>query len=165
MEVFIPGLCLFLIAIAISFAIIPRFTPLMIAIVSIIVLVIAVWQHYSMFRDDYRLSTWQESFKVYAPAMMIVAMILFIIYFILSVFTNGAVPIPSMPSLPTASPNSATSQVMSSLGSVANSIGSISSNVRSSVNNMFSQPRSQNTSMGNRGKQGNNLSRSFLETL
>jgi hypothetical protein len=78
MELFIPGMCLFLVAIAISFAVIPRFTPLVIALLSIVILVIAVRHHYLMFEAEYRLSTWQDSIKIYAPAIMIIAIILFI---------------------------------------------------------------------------------------
>ena len=78
MELFIPGLFVFFLAIAISFAIVPRFTPLIAAILSIVFLVLGVRQHYLMFASEYRLSTWQDSFKIYAPAIMIGAMILFI---------------------------------------------------------------------------------------
>lgn len=166
MELFIPGLCIFFLTIVLCFLILPRFTPLIIAVLSIVVLVIAVYQHYSMFRDEYRFSTWQDTFKSYAPAIMIVAIILFIIYSILSFFTKGAVPIPSMPNITGASPNSATNQVVSSLNSVANSISNVGSNIVSSVNSMLSPGNQRSmTSMNQRNRNKNNLSRSFLETL
>jgi len=167
MELFIPGLCLFFLTIAITFLVVPRFTPLIIAVLAIVVLVVAIWQHYTMFQDEYRLSTWQESLKIYAPAIMIIAIILFIIYTILSLFTKGAVPIPSVPNIPLPSPNSATNQVMESLNKVATSLGNVSSNIVSSMNSMMSQNMSQgsvNQSGQYRNNKGN-LSRSFLETL
>jgi len=80
MEFFIPGLFLFLISIALSFVVAPRFTPLVTAILSIAFLTWGVYQHYTMFASEYRLSTWQNSIKIYAPALMIAAIILFVIY-------------------------------------------------------------------------------------
>jgi predicted PurR-regulated permease PerM len=167
MELFIPGLSLFFLTIVVTFLIVPRFTPLIIAVLSIIVLVVAIWQHYSMFQDEYRLSTWQESLKVYAPAIMIIAIILFIIYTILSLFTKGAVPIPSVPNISMPSADSATNQVVESLNKVATSLGNVSSNIVSSVNSMMGQNVSQgsiNQSGSYKNNKGN-LSRSFLETL
>jgi predicted PurR-regulated permease PerM len=167
MELFIPGLSLFFLTIVVTFLIVPRFTPLIIAVLSIIVLVVAIWQHYSMFQDEYRLSTWQESLKVYAPAIMIIAIILFIIYTILSLFTKGAVPSPSVPNISMPSADSATNQVVESLNKVATSLGNVSSNIVSSVNSMMGQNVSQgsiNQSGSYKNNKGN-LSRSFLETL
>jgi predicted PurR-regulated permease PerM len=167
MELFIPGLSLFFLTIVVTFLIVPRFTPLIIAVLSIIVLVVAIWQHYSMFQDEYRLSTWQESLKVYAPAIMIIAIILFIIYTILSLFTKGAVPIPSVPNISMPSADSTTNQVVESLNKVATSLGNVSSNIVSSVNSMMGQNVSQgsiNQSGSYKNNKGN-LSRSFLETL
>ena len=172
MELFIPGLCLFLVAIGISFLIIPRFTPLVIAVLSLVVLVVAVREHYKMFADEYRLSTWQESLKVYAPAIMIIVMILFLMYSILAFFTNGSVPIPSLPEIPAASPDSTVNQITQSLNKVANSIGNTSSNVVSNVvskvngaMNQIGENISQNNEKNNKNKNKSNISRSFLETL
>jgi hypothetical protein len=80
MEFFIPGLLLFLVSIIISFILAPRFTPLVVALLSIGFLTYGVYDHYKMFAAEYRLSTWQESLKIYAPAIMIAAIIIFIIY-------------------------------------------------------------------------------------
>jgi len=162
MELFIPGLFLFFLAIGISFFIIPKFTPLVVTILSIVVLVVAVRQHYKMFESEYRLSTWQESFKVYAPAIMIGAIILFIMYFILSIFTKGSVPIPNIPNIEAASPDSATNQVVESLNQVANSISNTTSNIVSNVVNRFNESTGINYK---KNKNGNNISRSFLEVL
>jgi hypothetical protein len=164
MELFIPGLCLFFLTIVLCFLILPRFTPLVIAILSIVVLVLAVWQHYTMFKDEYRFSTWQDTFKAYSPAIMIIAIILFIIYSILSFFTKGAVPVPSLPNITSASPNTTASQIVNSLNRVANSISNTGSNIVSSVNTMLSPGNQSNMAPNNR-RNKNNLSRSFLETL
>jgi len=161
MELFIPGLFVFFLAIAISFAIVPRFTPLIAAILSIVFLVLGVRQHYMMFASEYRLSAWQDSLKIYAPAVMIGAMILFIIYTILALFTTGSVPVPSLPTVPAPAPNTLTDNVMGSLNTVANSLSTANENL-GSLANLVSNNVNKNK---NKNKNANNLSRSFLETL
>lgn len=173
MEFFIPGLLLFLVSIAISFIIAPRFTPLVVAILSIAFLTYGVYDHYKMFASEYRLSTWQESLKIYAPAIMIGAIILFIIYSILAFFTKGSVPVPPIPNVTGPNENSATNQIMNSL----NKVGSIftnnkNTNVVNEVNNKINNAnKNRNNVLGlnnkenNEGKKNNNISRSFLETI
>lgn len=171
MELFIPGLFVFFLAIAISFAIVPRFTPLIAAILSIVFLVLGVRQHYLMFASEYRLSTWQDSFKIYAPAIMIGAMILFIIYTILALFTTGSVPVPSFPAVTAPTPNTLTDNVMGKLNTVADSLSTANQNLAENVNdalgslaNVVSNNENKNKNK-NRNTNKNNLSRSFLETL
>ena len=72
MEFFIPGLVLFLVAIAVTAFIVPKATPMIAAILSLVFLTYGVYQHYTLFADEYRLSTWQDGLKIYAPAIMII---------------------------------------------------------------------------------------------
>jgi hypothetical protein len=174
MEFFIPGLLLFLVSIAISFIIAPRFTPLVVAILSIAFLTYGVYDHYKMFAAEYRLSTWQESLKIYAPAIMIGAIILFIIYSILAFFTKGSVPVPPIPNVTEPNENSATNQIMNSLNKVGNLFtNNKNTNVVNEVNNKINNAnKNRNDVLGlnnnkgnNEGKKNNNISRSFLETI
>ena len=174
MELFIPGLLLFLFSIAVSFVLIPRFTPLIIAILSIVFLTKGVYDHYMMFASEYRLSTWQDGLKIYAPAIMIGAIILFIIYAILAFFTRGSVPIPSIPNITGANETSITNQVVKSLNNVADSLTNTSNDIISNVNNTINKINKNrgnilgsltNDSTAPKNKNGNNLSRSFLETI
>ena len=159
MEFFIPGLLLFLVSIAITFIFVPRFTPLVTALLSIAFLTYGVYDHYKMFASEYRLSTWQDSLKIYAPAVMIGAIIIFIIYAILAFFTGGSVPVPQLPNIAAPNVNTATSQITQSLNKIGNMISNTASNVVNKVNNTI------NNTGNNRGNNKNNLSRSFLETL
>ena len=172
MEFFIPGLLLFLVSIAISFIVAPRFTPLVIALLSIALLTYGVHDHYKMFAAEYRLSTWQQSLKIYAPAIMIGAIILFIIYAILAFFTNGSVPVPSLPSVTAPNENSTTNNVLQSLNKNANT--NVINNVNNTINkaNNARNNNKNNELMGNNkntnknnNKKNNNVSRSFLETI
>jgi hypothetical protein len=178
MEFFIPGLLLFLVSIIISFILAPRFTPLVVALLSIGFLTYGVYDHYKMFAAEYRLSTWQESLKIYAPAIMIAAIIIFIIYSILAFFTKGSVPVPPIPNVTEPNENSATSQIVNSL----NKVGSLltnnkNTNVLNNVNNQINNVNKNRNNIlnlgnnkgeeneGNTNKKNNNLSRSFLETI
>ena len=177
MEFFIPGLLLFLLAIVVSFILAPRFTPLVVAVLSIVLLSYGVYDHYKVFAAEYRLSTWQQSLKIYAPAIMIGAIILFIIYAILAFFTKGSVPVPPIPNITAPNENSAMDNVVQSLNKVANGLTNNKNDIVSSVNNTINKANNNrgnilnaltgnnNGNGGNKNKRNNNLSRSFLETI
>jgi hypothetical protein len=169
MEFFIPGLLLFLLFVFITFMLAPKATPMIAAILSIVFLVYGVHHHYKMFASEYRLSTWQDGLKIYAPAIMIGAIILFVIYGMLAFFTLGQVPIPPLPNINIPSPNTATEQIMNSLNNVTNSLSNATNNVFS-LNNKGNNGlvNSMTNSLGltnNKNKKNGNLSRSFLETV
>lgn len=176
MQFFIPGLLLFLMSIVISFILAPRFTPLVVSILSLVLLTYGVYDHHKMFAAEYRLSTWQDSLKIYAPAIMIGAIILFIIYAILAFFTKGSVPVPPIPNITEPNINSATNQIVASLNKIGNVFGNTNNtNVVNQVNNQINNVnKNRNNILGlnnNKGaneitnKRNNNLSRSFLETI
>jgi hypothetical protein len=177
MELFIPGLLLFLVSIAITFIVAPRFTPLVAALLSIGFLTYGVYDHYKMFAAEYRLSTWQQSLKIYAPAIMIGALILFIIYGILAFFTKGAVPVPPLPNIAEPNENSATNQIINSLNkignvftnnkntNVVNNINNTINKVNNNRNNLLGLNNNNNKQNESGNKRNNNLSRSFLETI
>ena len=170
MEFFIPGLLLFLVSIIITFILVPRFTPLVIAVLSIVFLTYGVYDHYKMFASEYRLSTWQQSLKVYAPAIMIIAIIIFIIYAILALFTKGSVPVPLVPNISEPNENSATNQIIQSLNKLGNAITNNNTNVINQVNNQIDNVnKNRNNILGvnntNKNKNKNNVRRSFLETI
>jgi predicted PurR-regulated permease PerM len=179
MEFFIPGLLLFLVSIIITFVLAPRFTPLIVALLSIVFLTYGVYDHYKMFASEYRLSTWQQSLKIYAPAIMIGAIILFIIFSILSFFTKGSVPVPSFPNVTEPNENSATNKLVNGLNAIGNMFNinknkntNVINNVNNQINNVNKNRNNLlglNTNKGNEAvvnnKKNNNLSRSFLETI
>lgn len=176
MELFIPGLFVFFLVIAICFAIVPKMTPLIAAILSMVFLVVGVREHYLMFASEYRLSTWKDTLQIYAPAIMIGAMILFIIYSILALFTTGSVPVPSIPAVTEAAPNTVTENVMDSLNTVANSLVNVNTNLAENVNDVINSLNKNanqlvNTVTGNndknknKNKTNNNFRRSFFETI
>jgi hypothetical protein len=90
MEFFLPSILFLLIAAAIVFFVIPRFGPLVLAVVSLILLTIGVYNHYSMFQNEYKMSTWQLGAVAYAPYIMIGVVILMIIMYLTYLLPSGA---------------------------------------------------------------------------
>ena len=156
MEFFIPGLLLFLLFLAIAFFVVPRATPMIAAILSIIFLTYGVYEHYQLFASEYRLSTWQESLKIYAPALMIAAIIIFIIYFMLSLFTGASVPVPSMPNVDLPTMNEIAANISNTYNNATNAITNgfnTNTNTNKNKNNNNSLI---NTLMGNNNAKNNN---------
>ena len=162
MEFFIPGLLIFIVAIALSFLIAPRATPLIASLLSIGFLTFGVYEHYKMFASEYRLSTWQDGLKIYAPAIMIGAILIFIIYAILAFFTKGSVPVPQMPTITAPSENSITNSVMKTVNNVVNSL---KVNENKNKENKNKNEENENENKENENKNEERVSRSLFETL
>jgi len=79
MELFLPGVIVILLAAFFSFLVLPRMGTVVLASVSIIALLIAAYHHYYMFSSEYRLSTWQDGLAAYAPWVIVILAIFFII--------------------------------------------------------------------------------------
>jgi len=159
MEFFIPGFCILFVTITLSYFIIPKATPLIASILSVIFLLFGVYEHYLLFASEYRLSTWQEGLKVYAPGVMIFVILIFIIYSIFAFFTNGSVPIPSIPTMNIPSKNTITDAIMESANGISNSI----SNTKNALMNI--KPTNTQNKNTNTNKNKNKMSTSFLETI
>jgi phage-related protein len=125
MEFFIPGVFLLLMSMLVTYLLVPHLTPFITAILSIVFLTFGVYTHYTMFESEYRLSTWQDGLKIYAPAVMIIAIILFIIYGIIALFTGVSVPIPSLPEFEM--------PAMPAMNSITNSLKNTYNNVRNNI--------------------------------
>jgi predicted PurR-regulated permease PerM len=180
MEFFIPGLFIFLIAVLVSFFLVPKATPMTAAILAIAFLTYGVYDHYQLFASEYKLSTWQEGLKIYAPFIMVGMIIMYSIYGMIAFFTGGAVPVPSMPdmsSMPTMSNipslNQLSNQMTNTFNNVANSIGNATSNMLSNNkgNNSSSFKNSITNFANNLGNSlgfnnnENKLSRSAAEVI
>lgn len=149
MEFFIPGLLLFLLFIGIAFSVVPKATPMIAAILSIIFLIYGVREHSQLFASEYRLSTWQDGLKMYAPAIMIMIIIIFVIYSILAFFTGGSVPVPSMPNVELPTMNSLTNSINDAKNTIVNGLNG--NNTLGPVTN-----NNVNENLTNRGNNGNN---------
>lgn len=170
MDFFLPGLLIFIVSLLVTAFIAPRITPFVGAILAIVFLTYGVYDHYKMFADEYRLSTWHEGLRLYAPAVMILAMILFIIFGMLAFFTSGTIPVPSLPNINMPSPNTTTNAVMNAFNNATTSLTNMANNMMENTNknrgnNQSALGNMLNNVTNNLNKAKNNISRSFLETV
>jgi len=147
MQFFLPGLALFLFSILCTYYLAPYATPMVAAILSLVFLSYGVYDHYRLFASEYRLSTWQDGLKVYAPFIMVGAILLFVLYGMMAFFTGGTITVPEL-SLPLPVPTPQT--VLQSVSSAANQlVNATRTAVNQTVNagrNMANQMVSQNQS-------------------
>ena len=94
----------FIIAIAIVFVVLPRLAGPVLVGVSLVILVFALYQHITLFKAEYAMSTWADQLKFYAPFVLIAALfVAVLIYFGVLASGNGgtsALPIPTLPNTP-----------------------------------------------------------------
>jgi hypothetical protein len=172
MEFFIPGLLLFLLFIAIAFFVAPKATPMIAAILSIIFLIYGVREHSKMFASEYRLSTWQDGLKMYAPAIMIIVIIIFVIYSIMAFFTGGSVPVPSMPNVEMPTMNGLATNLTNTFNNAKNSIadglnlnGANNGSNKGNNNSIFDSLMNNNTNTNNRANNKNKNNSSFRKSM
>lgn len=97
MNIYYPSLLIFTLVLILVYWLVPRFTPLMMVLLAGGLLTFGVYHHYHLFKHEYQKTTWTDSLRIYAPAIMIGATIIFILFGIFAFFTRGAVPVPETP--------------------------------------------------------------------
>lgn len=92
MEFFLPSLIIVIISALIAFTVLPRFSPLILAVISIVLLVFGIYHHMKIFGYEYTYSTWQDMVKPYAPAAMIILLMIVIIFYFMYIFGKSGAP-------------------------------------------------------------------------
>jgi hypothetical protein len=133
------------------------------AIMSIVFLTFGVYTHYRIFSSEYRLSTWQDGFKIYAPAVMIIAITLFIIYGIIALFTGITVPIPSVPEFEMPAANTVTNTIMNVYNNAAKNISEATNTITQNLSNATNKITSNITNTTN--KVANKVANNVTKTL
>lgn len=134
MEFFLPSLIVIIIGAIIAFMVLPRFSPLILAIISIALLAFGIYHHMKIFSYEYTYSTWQEQFKSYGPAVMISALMLVIIFYFMYLFGKAGAPakvnnIGQLPSAESAT-NFLTETINNTIRNVANAVNGVSENAK-----------------------------------
>jgi len=76
MELFIPSIVVLLLGALVCFFVIPRMSPYVLGILSLLMFGIGIWQHYSMFPYEYRTpSMVTDMIKQYAGFFLLIAVI------------------------------------------------------------------------------------------
>jgi len=104
MEWIIPSLLIILLSAGIVFAIMPKLSPYVLGIVALILLVVGVYQHYTMFPYEYQTSTISALLGQYSGFIMIGGMIFGLL--VIMMWTFGLSPpsvaniLPALPEMP-----------------------------------------------------------------
>ncbi len=168
MEFFIPGMLLFLLFLFLAFYFVPKATPMIAAILSIAFLIYGVRDHAQRFSSEYRLSTWQEGLKMYAPAIMILVIIIFVIYSIMAFFTGGSVPVPSMPNIEVPTMNDITTNITTTINNATNTISNelnLTNTNKRNNNTLLGNIMGNNTNKGNNVNKKNNNANGFRKSM
>ena len=155
MEFFLPSLFIIALAAIVVFAVLPRFAPVVLAGLALLLLAMGLYQHATFFATEYRLSTWQDGLVAYSPYIMIGGLLLVLFLFLLYLLPGRA---PSLPEIPTqlelppanTATNLVTEAMNTGMRNVANVIGMNVKNV--------------NANTGNRGANAN-FARNIRNTL
>jgi uncharacterized protein involved in response to NO len=129
MEFFLPSLLLMLIAFLVSVYIVPTFTPAVIAVVAIILLILGVYNHYVTFSSEYNVMQWADTGRQIAPTLITGLVIVLMGGYIIYMFSSKG-GMPSLPSFSAASPppNTATNPLTQGIGNALNAAGATTIN-------------------------------------
>jgi hypothetical protein len=129
MELFLPGLFVLLISSFFVFLVVPRVGSIALAVISFLTLIAVIYHHSYMFREEYRMSTWQNKLGSYAGFIVLGLAVFAVLTVAVNLFTGGSIKTPgeilqtnfqnSMAAMPSAS--SATNPITSGINMVLNS--------------------------------------------
>jgi len=138
MELFIPSLLVLILCGIIAFAIVPKFTTPAVLLISMLIFVYVLYNHYNTFLYEYNYSTWQLQLIQYSPFVIVFVLIAFIFMAFGFIFQSGgrmSSPISEIPSLPASS--SATNPVTGVINNGLRGASNIVSNASSAIKNIF----------------------------
>ena len=147
MELFIPSIAALLIMALIVFLILPRIGAPILAVLSLVLLGYAVYNHIQLFYPEYRYSTWQDQLKQYASFIMVGILIILILLYLGFIFTTqgaSALPAAAVPAANAAevvnaantTVNKAAGNVAAAAGNVVGKVGEVAGNVAAAAGNV-----------------------------
>ena len=95
MELFLPTLAVLLLSGVFVFGIVPKISPTIIFILTVIFFCIAVYAHYMMFKQEYTLSLWRDSLQNSIPLVFGIIIGVGILIATLNMFTNIKITMPT----------------------------------------------------------------------
>jgi hypothetical protein len=118
MEFYLPSLFLILVAAIVAVAFLPRFTPVVLAIFAALCLVLAFYNHSSLFVNEYHNMNWANMAAMagLSPYLIVIVVILLCIGYIIFLVSSGTITSLSMPSMTIPPPSTATNIVTKGIG-------------------------------------------------
>jgi hypothetical protein len=86
MEFFLPSLIVLILSAVFVFFVIPRFAPIVLAVIAFLALVLGAYNHLQMFKMDYRMMTWQQGAATAAPYVLVGFIVLYILGFLVGMY-------------------------------------------------------------------------------
>jgi hypothetical protein len=154
MEFFLPSLLIILLGTLIAFFIVPKFSPFILALLSVALLAFGIYHHYKLFGYEYAYSTWLDQFKPYAGIVMIGVIVLISVFYLIGLF-GGSKPAP--PAI-----NNAVMENLPSAESATNIFTEGINNTMRAMNNIIN---GKNNGKKNNGGVLENLTNSAVETF
>lgn len=117
MEFFLPSLLIVILALGLVIGVFPRLTPFFLVILALVALVFAAYNHYTLFAPEYRIQTWLDTAKSFAPILLIGTVVLFSGGYLLYLWGRGkGAPILSRNAYFAAAPETATNVLTENIG-------------------------------------------------
>jgi hypothetical protein len=116
MEMFLPSVFLMLVAYLFTITFIPKLSHLVILVGAIAFIAITVFNHYSMFSNEYKIMTWADTAKQFAPTVMIILVIALMGGYLMYMSSTGKGANLPMPPASIPPPETATNFVTNAIG-------------------------------------------------
>lgn len=166
MEFYLPSLLILVISGIIIFMVLPNFAPTVLLSISLILLIVGMYHHYNLFKDEYRNATWYDTLKAYAPGIMYGVLIIFLLGYVLSFFGSSGVPVPEAPELPTPNIIESVNNVAKAANNVANNAAKVANNaVNNAANSIKNNLGSLFRNVGSSNRNGSKVRSSFFEEI
>lgn len=143
MELVLPGLIILLLSGFFVFMVVPRMGPPVLAIISLLALIAAGIQHYSMFYSEYKLSTWQASLVGYGPLIVLGLALLFILSAAFSTITGSNIS--NAVTAPIDVVTSAISNIKNSLPTASSATNPVTSNINRALSSITKNSSTNNS--------------------
>jgi hypothetical protein len=119
MQLYIPSIFIVLLALIVIVGVIPKMSPMIITVLSIVALIYVGYNHYSIFKKEYKKITIGTSLIALAPFLIVGAILFFIFGYILYLIQQNKSP--SLPAVePAPSSQSATNPLTYAVSNVLN---------------------------------------------
>lgn len=133
MEFYLPSLLILVFAGIVCVAVFPQFTPVVLASVAVVALVVAAYSHYSLFGREYQFMSKTSQTAVVAPYLLVGAVVMGIVAYLLFLLGSGKKLTMRMPSDMIPPPESATNFMTEAIGNGLNASGM--ANIEKNYNN------------------------------
>ena len=149
MEVFLLSLTSLLIVALLVFLVLPRLGAQVLVILSLVLLVFCIYNHYKLFASEYRFSTWQEQLKWYAPVVTYVVITIFIFLYLGYLFSSQGSSILPTTNLSPSALASVTTTANNTVSSITNSLGITNkkNNTLMNLGGILNSPKRNNQSI------------------